>query len=155
MSGLKRTFLILGSVFVCLLAYRAMSDSSAGASPSASHNPALDPRVPADQLVKVKAMKSPISANEPTLALGKDVFRGKGTCFNCHGAGGKGDGEQAKNFAPPPRNFADKKWNEARSDGEIYWAIENGTAQGMVPFEGMLEEKEIWALVAYIRTLGK
>lgn len=157
MSGLKRTVFILSQVFFCLLAYHSVPDSFAetAASPPASHNPAHDPRVPADQLAKVKAMKSPFPANEATLALGGNVFHGKGTCVNCHGAGGEGDGEQAKSFDNPPRNFTDKEWRDARSDGEIFWAIENGTAQGMVPFEGMLEDKEVWALVAYIRTLGK
>jgi len=117
----------------------------------------LRPRFPEDQIAKAKGMKNPLPA-DAALALGKRVYETKGTCVSCHGAGGKGDGELAESLTPPPRDFCDTSgfgWQEARSDGEIFMAIGKGTELGMIAFEDMLEEDEIWALVSYVRSFKK
>jgi len=77
------------------------------------------------------------------------------TCFNCHGEKGRGDGELATSFSPPLRNFTYTKWQEVRTDGEIFWVIINGTENGMPPFGDMLSDEEKWGLVNYIREFGK
>jgi len=38
-------------------------------------------------------------------AAGKLVYTGKGTCWTCHGQGGKGDGPAGKALNPAPRDF--------------------------------------------------
>ena len=117
-------------------------------------NDDLKPRVPANKLSKVKELVNPVFANENSIAAGKSIYSGKGTCFNCHGTSGKGDGPAGAAFKPRPRGFTDIQWQKIRTDGEIFWAISEGTDYGMIPFGGMLSEEERWHLVNYIRELG-
>ena len=45
----------------------------------------LKPRVPPDQISDAKQMKNPVASSPESIAKGKALFEGKGTCFNCHG----------------------------------------------------------------------
>jgi mono/diheme cytochrome c family protein len=159
LPSIKTALFIFVPLALCILAYHAMLDSFAEPpKPAAQTTDAknvIKTKVPANLLEKFKALKNPMAANNDTLALGRLVYEGKGTCIGCHGAKGKGDGELGVSLDTPPRNFTDRAWQSARTDGEIFWVITNGTDQGMVSFEGMLSEKEIWSLAAYVRTLGK
>ena len=65
----------------------------------------LKPRVPADQIADAKALKNPVANTPESVAKGKALFEGKGTCFNCHGKEGKGDGPAGAILNPSPRNF--------------------------------------------------
>ena len=118
---------------------------------------ALKPRVPADKLAAVKSLKSTVSvSDEKTISIGKAIFNGKGVCANCHGGDGSGKGPLSKSFDKHPRDFTDTDdigWQQARTDGEIFWVISKGTEYGMLAYEDMLSESERWALVAYIRSL--
>ncbi len=113
------------------------------------------PRVKANKMEVAKALVSPIPANENSIAAGKALYMGKGMCQNCHGSSGKGDGPAGVGFDPGPRDFTDAKWQEIRADGEIFWAISEGTDYGMIPFGDILSEEEQWQLVNYIRELGR
>src|ERR1043166_3557752 len=62
----------------------------------------LKPRVPADQIAEAKANKNPIPNTPENVAKGKALFEGKGTCFNCHGQEGKGDGPAGQILNPSP-----------------------------------------------------
>ena len=110
------------------------------------------PRVPVHSLASVKEMANPVS--DKGAGHGKEVFLGKGRCYNCHGSSGKGDGPAGAAFNPKPRDFTDPQWQKARTDGEIFWAISNGTEFGMIPYGGMLSEEGGWQLVNYIREFG-
>ena len=114
----------------------------------------LKPRVPADKLAEVKGLANKMAANSEAVEEGREIFLGRGICFSCHGKEGKGDGAAGASFKPGPRNFTDVEWQKARSDGEIFWAITNGTEYGMLAFENMLTDEERWELVNYIRDLG-
>ncbi len=115
----------------------------------------LKPRVPADKLPEVKELVNKVPANEKTLEEAKEIFFGKGVCFTCHGEKGRGDGAAGASFNPRPRNFTDVDWQKARTDGEIFWAITNGTQYGMIPFNDMLSAEERWMMVNFVRELGK
>lgn len=115
----------------------------------------LKPRVPAKQLVIAKALVNPVPANEDSLAAGKEVYFKKGQCISCHGTTGRGDGPAGVAFNPGPRDFTDIRWQEVRTDGEIFWAITEGTDYGMMEFEDILTTEERWQAVNYIRELGK
>lgn len=115
----------------------------------------LKPRVPADKLAEVKGLTNRVPANAEAMKESREIFLGKGLCFSCHGKEGRGDGAAGASFNPRPRNFTDADWQKARSDGEIFWAITNGTDYGMIAFENMLSAEERWILVNYIRELGK
>src|SRR2546427_307163 len=51
-------------------------------------------RVPVAERATAKALKPPFQPTPEILAEGKAIFLGKGTCFQCHGPGGKGDGDR-------------------------------------------------------------
>jgi len=63
----------------------------------------LKPRVPGDQMAEARKMQNPVAATPENIAKGKALFEGKGTCFNCHGKEGKGDGPAGQILNPSPR----------------------------------------------------
>ncbi|HAP67709.1 MAG TPA: hypothetical protein DCQ99_08015 [Nitrospinae bacterium] len=116
---------------------------------------AYDVKVPESKLAEVKALKNVVASNKKSLSEAKAIYTGKGTCFNCHGEKGRGDGELASSFEPPPRNFTLSGWQKVRSDGELFYVITNGTESGMPGFGDMLSDEEKWSLINYIREFGK
>ena len=77
----------------------------------------LQARVPKDQIVEAKAMKNPVATTPESIAKGKALFEGKGTCFNCHGKTGEGNGPAGAILNPSPRNFTNCKFHKKRKDG--------------------------------------
>ncbi|HXN06402.1 MAG TPA: c-type cytochrome [Nitrospiria bacterium] len=123
---------------------------------SAERDPLL-PRVSKDLLPKVKEMKNPHEATPENIAKGKGLFDGRGTCYVCHGKEGKGDGAAAAGLEPSPRNFTNPAFHAARTDGELYWVIKNGSpGTAMVPMVGStIDEDEAWYVLLYERSLNK
>jgi cytochrome c553 len=117
----------------------------------------LKPRVPPDQLADAKALKNPIANTPENVAKGKALFEGKGTCFNCHGKEGKGDGPAGAILNPSPRNFTNCKFHKKRKDGELFWVIKNGSAgTGMVSLiPAAITEEEAWTIINYERSFCK
>jgi mono/diheme cytochrome c family protein len=112
-------------------------------------------RVPADQMAAAKGEKNPYVGNAAAIAEGKAIFEGKGTCFTCHGMGGKGDGDAGKALDPAPRNFSNAAFHACKSDGEMLWVIRNGSpGTGMIPAvtTGILTEDEAKKVQAYEKT---
>ena len=79
------------------------------------------PRVPGDQRAAAKAMKNPIAKTPENIAKGKAIFEGKGTCFNCHGLSGKGDGPAGAILNPTPRNLALSSSSRSRICSRMRW----------------------------------
>src|SRR5207244_4552185 len=101
------------------------------------------PRVPGDQRAAAKAMKNPVAKTPENIAKGKAIYEGKGTCFNCHGLSGKGDGPAGAILNPTPRNFTNPKFHKLRNDGVMFWVIKNGRAgTGMVTLIGTVVNAE-------------
>lgn len=122
----------------------------------------LKPRVPKDQRGDAKRTKSPLydradKAPAEIVAEGKKIFEGKGTCFNCHGKSGQGDGPAGAVLNPGPRNFTNCKFHKKRKDGELFWVIKNGSpGTGMVPLiPSAITEEEAWKVIAYERSFCK
>jgi len=115
------------------------------------------PRVPADQMSEARNMKNPVEATPENIAKGKALFEGKGTCFNCHGKEGKGDGPAGAILNPSPRNFTNCKFHKKRKDGELFWVIKNGSAgTGMVSLiPAAINEEEAWMIINYERSFCK
>jgi cytochrome c5 len=114
----------------------------------------LKPRVPPDQRTAAKKMKNPVTMTKETVAKGKALFEGKGTCFNCHGKGGDGAGPAGKVLNPSPRDFTNCKFHKKRKDGELFWVIKNGSpGTGMVSLiPSAITEEEAWTIINYERT---
>lgn len=117
----------------------------------------LKPRVPSDQMAEAKAMKNPVANSPENIAKGKALFEGKGTCFNCHGKEGKGNGPAGQILNPSPRDFTNCKFHKKRKDGELFWVIKNGSpGTGMVPLiPAAITEEEAWTIINYERSFCK
>jgi len=115
------------------------------------------PRVPAGEIEKAKALKPPVNlTSADVIAKGKAIFLAKGTCFTCHGEGGKGDGVAAAALDPGPRNFTNPQFAKMRTPGEMMWILKNGSpGTAMVPvIPSQINEEEGWQVIAFERSLG-
>ena len=116
----------------------------------AFHPDEYAPRVPADQLEEIQEIESPFETSAQHIEAGRKIFFGKGMCVSCHLLTGKGK------FLPghAPRDFTDKKWQDARTDGELMWVIRNGSpGTGMPRHVGVaITEEEGWKVIQFIRT---
>ncbi|MBU6481991.1 MAG: c-type cytochrome [Nitrospirae bacterium] len=120
----------------------------------------LRPRVPADELEAVRQVTNPLQATPDNVERGKKLFEGKAFCRACHGANGKGLGgdiEPGTLKGPLPRNFTDRDWQVARTDGELFWILKNGSkGTAMAPFIPLvLTEEEAWQVLLYVRSFGQ
>ena len=115
----------------------------------------MHPRVPPDKLEEARGLKSPFPQSSDVAATGKEIYEGKGTCFNCHGMTGRGDGPGGSTLNPSPRNFRHRGMWHHRTEGEIFWVIKNGIqGTGMIPFGGLLSDNEIWTVMEYERSFA-
>jgi hypothetical protein len=117
----------------------------------------LKSRVPPDQIADAKANKNKFEPTPENVAKGKALFEGKGTCFNCHGKNGDGQGEAGKVLNPSPRDFTNCKFHKKRKDGELFWVMKNGSAgTGMISLvPAIITEDEAWLIINYERTFCK
>lgn len=129
----------------------------AGIVVAAEERDPIPPRVPEDQRAEAKGMKNPVEATPKNVAKGKALFAGKGTCINCHGKEGKGDGPAGAVLPIGPRNFTNCKFHKKRKDGELFWVIKNGSPEtpmvSMVP--NTITEEEAWTVLLYERSFCK
>ena len=115
----------------------------------------MQPRVPAGQLEEARALTSSIAVSPNVIAQGKTLYEGKGSCANCHGMNGDGQGPGAANLKPPPRNFLHDGFWRHRTEGEIFWVVKHGSpGTAMIPFGGMLSDDEIWTIIRYVQTFS-
>lgn len=83
---------------------------------------------------------------------GKKVF--EQNCASCHGIAGKGDGAAAAALNPKPANFAKAVFKYGSKDADLEKTIKNG--KGVMPkWGGVIPDKNIKDVIAYIRTLKK
>jgi mono/diheme cytochrome c family protein len=80
-------------------------------------------------------------------------------CATCHGEDGHGDGFNAYNLDPKPRDLADPAFQAKRSDSDLLAVIRSGGAvaglsTGMPPWGRTLNERQLDDLVDYLRTLA-
>src|SRR5574341_214209 len=108
-------------ILCCLLVVGGVSLSEA------TEQHTMQPRVPADKLADARALTSPLPDSAEIVEKGKTLYHGKGTCFNCHGKDGSGNGPVAAQLDPLPRNFQHHGFWRHRTEGEIFWVIKNGS----------------------------
>lgn len=119
------------------------------------HQQMMMPRVPAENMDEARMLKNPLPFSPGIVEQGRKIYEGKGTCINCHGATGRGDGPGAATLNPPPRVFRSHGFWRHRSEGEIFWVIKYGSAgTAMIPFGGLLSDEEIWTVMQYERSFA-
>ena len=108
--------------------------------------------------------KTPAAVQTPaaTPPIRYEVRLGKVTfthyCQTCHGESGAGDGFNAFNLDPHPRDLSDPEFQKKKSDAELADAIQRGGAGVglsalMPPWGHTLSGRQIDELVLYLRTL--
>jgi mono/diheme cytochrome c family protein len=117
----------------------------------------LKPRVPPDQIEEARSWANPLPATQEILDKGKSLFHGKAFCVTCHGRDGTGLGDIPGLRGKLPRNFTDRVWQKARTDGELFWILRNGSpGTDMAPFIPLvLTEEEAWQVLLYVRSFGQ
>lgn len=100
-----------------------------------------------------KAKKSTVKAGDAAaLASGKELWMKH--CKSCHGAKGLGDGAKAATLKTEPGDFSTAAFQK-QTDGELYYKVAKGRDE-MPTYEKKIPDAgDIWALVAYMRTMKK
>ena len=91
----------------------------------------------------VARFQSEYQDNAYSLAEGKRLYYAF-NCNGCHGDGGGGIG--------PP--LMDEDWLYGAEPKQVFETVHDGRPNGMPPFGGKVPDKEIWRLVAYVRSLS-
>jgi mono/diheme cytochrome c family protein len=74
-------------------------------------------------------------------------------CVTCHGAPGVDPSEIGEGLNPPAPDLTLPKV-QGRTDGELFWIVQNGLRMtGMPAFGPTHREDEIWKIVAFLRHL--
>lgn len=101
---------------------------------------------------KYKAMKNPHAGDKSLIPVGKALWAKH--CKSCHGTAGLGDGPKAGSLKTKIGSFATKTF-QAQADGVIYYQSFVGRDE-MPNFEKKIpDDEDRWAIINYIRTLGK
>jgi len=104
-------------------------------------------------------MKNPFKATPEVLEAGEKLY-GKKCGRNCHGLTGNADGTAVKDLEIKPKPFTDKAYMCPKSDGQLFWIIENGSPNTDMDNYGEgsdtnLSKDDIWKLVVYIKHFAK
>lgn len=80
-------------------------------------------------------------------------------CSVCHGAEGKGDGFNAFNLDPRPRDLSGKQYMSAFSEERLYQTIDLGgrgmnKSPSMPSWGGRLSRPEIRYVIAYVQSMA-
>ncbi len=145
---------------VPLTGWMAVIVTSVAVSALGADEAVLKPRVPADQIEQIRIWINPLPPTQETIEKGKQLFQGKAFCLTCHGRDGKGLGtdiEPGTLKGPLPRDFTDREWQAARTDGELLWILKNGSkGTAMASFIPLiLTEEEAWQVLLYVRSFGQ
>jgi mono/diheme cytochrome c family protein len=151
---INRQHLLSTSAAIVLLLLLAQCSSRQGGSQNASH--AKDSVSNADS----SAMKPPKATS---VALTYEERQGKVLfvkyCSVCHGTEGKGDGFNAFNLDPKPRDLSDKLYMSAFSDERLFQTIDLGgrgmnKSPSMPSWGGRLNRQEIRYVIAYVQSMS-
>ena len=93
---------------------------------------------------------NPVPRSDATLAAGKNVYTRE--CASCHGAGGRGDGENAAQVKGGVPALQDVQL-AAQSDGALAYKISTGR-DPMPGYRRLLQDEEIWQTVHYLRLIA-
>ncbi len=99
-----------------------------------------------------KYQSNPLPASEASIRNGRENF--SHYCMVCHGLDGQNTGVPfAQDMSPPPPLLSSSEV-QSYSDGQLKWIIDHGLyPSGMPASKGILNDEEMWQIVAYLRHL--
>jgi mono/diheme cytochrome c family protein len=106
-----------------------------------------------DRSVSRRAPKTanPLGKNPDILREGAEHY--KSMCVTCHGAPGVDSSEIGEGLNPPAPDLTLQRV-QRRTDGELFWIVQNGIRMsGMPSFGATHKERQIWEIVAFLRHL--
>jgi cytochrome c oxidase cbb3-type subunit III len=116
---------------------------SSGSAPElVAHPENIQAGLPAQQ--PLRALSNPREHDPRAIEEGKQLFVSY-NCADCHGGEGSGG------MGP---SLQDGRWHFGGTPGEVYESISEGRPDGMPSWGGRINDSQIWALVAYVRTLS-
>jgi mono/diheme cytochrome c family protein len=92
----------------------------------------------------LRTLTNPREHDPRAIEEGKQLFVSY-NCADCHGGEGSGG------MGP---SLQDGRWHFGGSAGDVYESISEGRPDGMPSWGGRIGDSQIWALVAYVRTLS-
>ena len=102
----------------------------------------------------------PPAPTEQLLARGKEVWQ-VAKCWECHGDGGKGDGEKAPGlkddlgFPTPPADLTSGQFKSGPAVEDIFRTMSTGLSGTPMPsYRDALPEEDRWALAYYVLALS-
>ncbi len=100
---------------------------------------------------EAQKLKNPEPKNAESVEAGKKLYQRY--CASCHGPNGKGDGGMSLSGGTPS-DLTDETWDYGSTDGEIFVAIRDGVSADMLAYKEKLNDKQMWQIVSYIRSIG-
>src|SRR5262245_24990522 len=95
--------------------------------------------------------ENPVKATPEMLAKGLTHY--KAMCMTCHGAGSVDPTAIGEGLNPPAPDLTQRSV-QSRTDGELFWIVQNGIRMtGMPAFGPTHKDDEIWTLVTFLRHL--
>ena len=114
---------------------------------------------PTPALVEVAIPRSPYATTPALLRLGRSTYAER--CADCHGAGGQGDGPDARYLSPAPRDLTEGEYmfrttesGALPTDWDIYRTLRRGLPGTSMPGWSGLPDRTTWALVAFLKSLS-
>jgi mono/diheme cytochrome c family protein len=98
-----------------------------------------------------KSRKNPISPTQDSIESGKNLYSSQ--CAMCHAPTGDGKGELSQKLKMKVPDFTNAGAMKKRTDGELHYILKKG--HGEMPPETRIEEKELWDMINYIRSLAR
>lgn len=106
------------------------------------------------ETAKAPEASGPWVSTPETIAKGQAMF--KVNCAICHGEKGLGDGPAGQSLKPPPRNYSEGKWKFGNSTIALFNTVSKGSpGTSMAAYEGILPEADRWAIIHYVKSIGK
>jgi mono/diheme cytochrome c family protein len=146
---------------VCLLAAVGACShrpsAPVGAAPESS--PALAPSATSPAAPEAPAAAPALPELPPyEVRIGREVYQHY--CQTCHGDSGAGDGFNAFNLDPHPRDLSDPDFQKKKTDDDLRDAIRRGGAgvglsSLMPPWGHTLSDRQIDGLILYMRSFRR
>lgn len=89
---------------------------------------------------------------QESLAKGEQIYQAE--CAACHGAVGKGNGEDAASLSVKPPDFSNQAYMTQKTNRDFFTAISDGIQPNMPSYSDQFSEDERWAVAAFLRSFS-